>query len=412
METRHNTKLLEEAVALVVRRAEIPTKRAEAEAAARRRLATGIAIAVASVGIGLGLWFGLHPGEGRHVLAAEQFPLPTPTVTVTASPQVIPVPTVTVTATPTPVPMPSQAALTPSPVPSNPHLPILNYTKFASQKVYLFGREWDLESGHSFATETQTDWDAGWCYFMTSIGGITARIDLANRQHTYSTPIGPIASSDTFQRLGINDQQASELASRCPWLDGKVFSAYDLIPFTGRVSAPAAPTPEPIAPTPTQEATPSASATYTTSDGYDATGNDLPGMPLESASLEDCQSDCMQNFSCNAFTFNKRHNKCFLKSAARVLVPSNQAVTGYKSAAAGNMSPPVVSHLRVRNKSAVTGQWARGFVATSFDMCLVACEKDKSYCAGVNFDLTTSECNLFGSVSGNLTAPTMISGER
>ena len=66
MEIRHNTALLEQALELVVQRAAIPSKQAEAEAAerraravARRRLATGAAIALAAVGIGLGIWLGL-----------------------------------------------------------------------------------------------------------------------------------------------------------------------------------------------------------------------------------------------------------------------------------------------------------------------------------------------------------------
>jgi hypothetical protein len=66
VEIRHNTKLLEQAVALVVERAAIPAREAaarvaekHAQAIAKRRLATGIAIAVAAVGVGLGIVLGL-----------------------------------------------------------------------------------------------------------------------------------------------------------------------------------------------------------------------------------------------------------------------------------------------------------------------------------------------------------------
>src|SRR5271165_4307642 len=76
MEVRHNTTLLEQALALVVQRASIPSKQAEAEAAerraravARRRIATGAAIAIAAVGLGLGVKLGLWrpPGEDKLV---------------------------------------------------------------------------------------------------------------------------------------------------------------------------------------------------------------------------------------------------------------------------------------------------------------------------------------------------------
>ena len=86
MEVRHNTALLEQALALVVQRASIPSQQAEAEAAeriaravARRRIATGVAIAVAAVGLGLGIQFGLWrlPSEGRVVsLPPAQSPSP------------------------------------------------------------------------------------------------------------------------------------------------------------------------------------------------------------------------------------------------------------------------------------------------------------------------------------------------
>ena len=66
MDVRHNTALLERAIELIVQRASIPFRKAEAEAAerlaqatARRRLATGAAIALAAIGIGLGVYLGL-----------------------------------------------------------------------------------------------------------------------------------------------------------------------------------------------------------------------------------------------------------------------------------------------------------------------------------------------------------------
>lgn len=118
MEIRHNTALLEQAIALVVQRASIPFKRAEAEAAerlaqasARRRLATGAAIAIAAVGIGLGVFLGFWKPRVE-------------------PPQV-------------------------STVPPNPHgnpfgglpdkPPVFNYEKFGNQETDYMGRHWQIQ---------------------------------------------------------------------------------------------------------------------------------------------------------------------------------------------------------------------------------------------------------------------------
>ena len=379
-------------------------------------MATGVAVAIAALGIGLGVWFGLHAGEGSRVIARETYPVPGPTITVTPEPKPFAVRQPIVTDAPSVSPI---AKAEPS-IPPDPHTPVVNYTKFASQKIALFGHEWDLQAGHQFASETQTDWDAAWCYLSTDIGGITARVDLANRQHSSSSPIGPIAPSDVLQRIGLDEQQASELAAQCPWLDGKQFSAANLVPVQGRIASPALSPAGGLSPAVAASAPPTPNLDFPTfepkpfsiNDGYDATGNDLPGMPLDSASVDECQQNCAQNFSCNAFTYNKRHNKCFLKDKARILVANMQGVAGYKRGSGGSSNLPPTSELQIHSKSAVTGRPYRGAVLPSFDVCLLMCERESAYCLGVNYDLSTSECNLFGSVTGVVTAPTMLAGER
>jgi len=433
MEVRHNTKLLEEAIALVVERAEIPIRQAVAAAAAiqaraiaRRRLATGAAIGIAAVGIGLAVWLVRHSTDKTPIVMREPYPVPGPTVTVTAEPRVAakPIPTVTVTVTPTPT---STFAATPFPTPSvEAHPPLLNFTKFASQKVFLFGREWDIEAGHQYATEDQKDWGMAWCYANSDVDGIPARVDLAQRPTPYSAPLGPIASADTFQRLGLGDDQATQLASRCPWLDGRYFSPTELLPAPNRIpSRPQPPGATPFAngpptpvtgnstsPLPSPDSGAPAPNSFSVSEGYDAIGNDLPGMPLDSPSLDDCENDCLQNQTCNAFTFNKKHNKCFLKDRSRIIVPSIQAITGYKSNADGSRGVPVTSQMKTRGRSAVTGRSYQTITLESFDLCLVTCERNSASCAGANFDMSTSECSLFSYVTGSTIAPTMESGER
>jgi hypothetical protein len=429
MEIRHNTKLLEEAIALVVRRAEIPMREAEslaaerlARAAARRRLATGAAIALAAVGVGVALWLAMHPYDRGQVVIREPYPTPGPTVTVTSEPKIVavPGPTVTVTSAPSPTAFPTTSAQ--PTVPSDPHTPVVNYTKFASQTVSLFGRQWEIQAGHQFANETQKDWDAAWCYLNADVGGIIARVDLANRLTPEFAPVGPLASSDTFRRVGLSDDQAAELAAHCPWLDGRAFSVRDLSPPAGRVPNAVSPAIDPGTPTatpgvstplfPNTDSPTPTTRPFSVNDGYDALGNDLPGMPLDSANVDECQKDCEENLSCNAFTYNKKYDKCFLKDKSRIIVQSVQAISGYKVDLSGVDYAPITSQLKIHSKRAVTGRPYRSFPASSFDVCLVTCEKDRNYCMGVNFDTSITECSLFGNVTGVIIAPTMQAGER
>ena len=235
VEVRHNTALLERAVELVVQRASIPMKQAEAEAAerfaqaaARRRLATGAAIALAAVGIGLGAYLGLwkHGVEPQRLAALPVVPPPVEN----DEPKSAPPPGTP--ERPPAIPTPSEPSV------PNPHGAVINYDKFVSQETEYMGRKWEIVAGHHFNTDTDSAWSTAWCYTQQDVDRVRVNIQLAVRESPTALPLAPIASAESLSKVGLNDTSALELASNCLWLDGKRYSKNDYAADPGRTPAP------------------------------------------------------------------------------------------------------------------------------------------------------------------------------
>jgi gag-polyprotein putative aspartyl protease/PAN domain len=397
MEVRHNTALLEQALALVVQRASIPSQQAEAEAAeriaravARRRIATGVAIAVAAVGLGLGIQFGLWrlPSEGR-VVSLPPAQSPSPVVPSPILPKTEPLPDRTVT----------------EPKVFDPHAKVVDYEKFVYRKEFVGGRQWEVAAGHHYATDTDKVWSNAWCYTSQSADGILVKIDLAVRDSPSGKPRGPLASPESLKRVGLDDSSALDLATKCPWLDGKEYQASD---FDAPISRGQPPTPQ-FVPTPDRQpepvpASPPAPA-YVTKDGFDLPGGDLSNMPLNSDTPVDCEASCNATNACVAYVFNKSFKKCFLKSETGTLITDDQAYTGYKKLDRGQ---PRISPLIMYKQTALVGPIYREIDNLRYVDCTVECDKDFS-CLGFNYS-TTRRCVMLKQISNTIPMPTVSSG--
>lgn len=227
MEVRHNTKLLERAVELVVQRAGIPTRAAEAaaaerqaRAAARRRLATGAAVALAAVGIGLGVMLGFWRREPDARIAEVTPPKSEPATRAASVPperQTIPQP---------PAPKPEPPAVPPSSTTAGGPITV-DFTKFAKREVKLLGKTWQLTAGHHYDKATDANWKQAWCYSSAEVEKVSVRIELVERPSPAARPIAPIASRETLEKVGLDDAAAIALATYCPWLDERSFRVDD-----------------------------------------------------------------------------------------------------------------------------------------------------------------------------------------
>lgn len=228
MQVRHNTTLLEQAVDHVVRRASIPLIQAEAaaqertlRAAAFRRLATGVAISLVAIGIGLGIYLSKRVEDHTEIAqkslaAAEKIPPDQPKLEPVAVGKVTSE-RIPQSESPTVAPV---KELTPSPITTN-------FSIFRDREAKLFGKDWKITTGHSFANETDQvarNWSSAWCYTNTDVNGLDVRIGLGERLNSGVAPIIQELSTETLTKIGLTNFEVLTLATQCPWLDGKSFN--------------------------------------------------------------------------------------------------------------------------------------------------------------------------------------------
>ena len=210
MEVRHNTKVLERAVELVVTRAETPLLAARAAARASlqrsdaiRRIATGTAIAVAAIGIGIGIF--LSKNE------------PTPTVARS-------VPTQSQLTEVTPKVRDPQSQVT---VPEKKSIETTNFTIFKSIEVPIGDKTWTIYAGHNFATgeeQAAGNWNAAWCTTEVNVDKLDVKISLGVRPTKWDIQSQPVYDQKFATSVGLNPEIIRQLAVKCPWMDGKTFN--------------------------------------------------------------------------------------------------------------------------------------------------------------------------------------------
>ncbi|AZO34112.1 MAG: hypothetical protein EOS76_10950 [Mesorhizobium sp.] len=373
MLVRHNTALLEKAVDLVVKQAAIPTLEAEAAAYDRmaranafRRMMTGAAVAVAAVGIGYGaaLFFGREirppvapdkPVE-KHTDRLDPSDMTTQPKSVRTDP-----PKEAKPVEPSPAPLPKPDKVTE------------DFNKFLTKEVDFGGAHWTLTSGHYFTEENDPTWDRAWCYTRRLVNGVDVNTDLVNRLTPTATPQAPIAPPATLASVGLNDDSARELASKCAWLDGKAFSPADFELPSGRAEA---------------------AKKLIAQDGWDAMGFDLQGMPLMNLSFDQCQTRCEGDDQCQAITYDKKHSACFLKGDASILVRAPDAAMAAKPAVASKVE---YSSLVFYKNTVVVGD-SYSNEPSNYASCVTACAVDQK-CLGFNFDGPNNMCSMLNQVS-------------
>lgn len=392
MLVRHNTTLLEQAIDLQVKRSAIPTLEAEAAAHDRiaranafRRMATGAAIAIAAVGIGIGsmLIFGLdkEPGQLAKMTEKQLETTNSQDTAIARSPEELTVKPVTPTKQGERVvkegkseaPKADNSSSQPqdppklSPDPSAPANPVtVDFTKFVHRDVLFQGINWEVSSGHQFASENSPNWETAWCYTRRTVNDVDLNLQLVNRPTPSSKPQAPVSSPATFASVGLSEKQARELASKCQWLDGSSFAPDNFDPLPGR-------------PTPVE---------FVVQDGWDALGHDLPNMPIKNVSFEQCQRGCEGDNRCLAVTYNKTYSACFMKGDATVLIRDGNATMFAKGLVAGNLQQ---SSLVFAKNTVIVGN---GYTTseTVYVDCVMACAADQR-CAGFNFD-ANKQCTL------------------
>ena len=108
--------------------------------------------------------------------------------------------------------------------------------------------------------------------------------------------------------------------------------------------------------------------------GADIFGHDLPGMPLKNLTAFQCEEACIADRRCQAFTFNTRHNVCFLKADGQQVFRNPNAQAGYMSAIQSKLRR---SNMTIMERTDFPGNDYRELKDIGFGECSDACESDQ-----------------------------------
>jgi hypothetical protein len=237
MEVRHNTKLIEQALEHVVRRASIPlmeaesrSQEADARAAAdraRARSITWISIsaAMAVILIGIGIAYNLTL-QKEFVQEASQ---EQKGVGATRDAGNLPPSNKESTST-----SKQPSTMTTGSEPSRGPV-VTEFSKFSSRKVSVAGRSFLVTVGHHFQTESDKSWSYAWCYTSPTFLGVQYKVDLAERSSPSMSPTGLLSADKTLSTAGLTREEGFALASACPWID-RTFSIDQIIPKPDEVN--------------------------------------------------------------------------------------------------------------------------------------------------------------------------------
>ncbi len=129
---------------------------------------------------------------------------------------------------------------------------------------------------------------------------------------------------------------------------------------------------------------------FRTYDDFAVPGGDY-GSPLKNVDFGDCRNACAGDTSCVAFTFNRKHRWCFLKSSASGLKADGQATSGVLSSISLDESRPADgSEIQLYHGMDFAGRDldSKGVRPTSLDDCRSIC-------------ISNPSCNAFSWVEKN-----------
>lgn len=110
---------------------------------------------------------------------------------------------------------------------------------------------------------------------------------------------------------------------------------------------------------------------------------------LDNMSLDACERRCEAEPRCQAFTFNKQHSVCFLKSDARIGLRHPSAFSGYSRTIESRI---YLSNLAVLNDTDLEGGDYYSFRGT-FGECFIACSEEQA-CQAFSWVSRNNSCWL------------------
>lgn len=141
-------------------------------------------------------------------------------------------------------------------------------------------------------------------------------------------------------------------------------------------------------------------------NGADIFGHDLPGMPLKNVTKYQCEEACVADARCRAFTFNKRHDVCFLKSSGERVFRNPNAEAGYMRDLQSSLRR---SSMTIMERTDFPGNDYDELRDVGFGECSDVCEEDDR-CRAFTYMAKRKRCWLKDDLSDPETSKLTISG--
>jgi hypothetical protein len=91
-----------------------------------------------------------------------------------------------------------------------------NYVIFITQSAIIGGKTYSVDVGHNYATSIQDTYDDAFCYAMTEVTGISARLELSHKSSPSEPPKPKFDRSATA--IGLTSADLATLRSKCSYL--------------------------------------------------------------------------------------------------------------------------------------------------------------------------------------------------
>lgn len=120
----------------------------------------------------------------------------------------------------------------------------------------------------------------------------------------------------------------------------------------------------------------------------DLYGRNLPDMPIQAKSADECEAQCTAKQGCTAYTFNTARAACFLKASAEIAVSHPAAISGYRDSAGKGLRR---IDMNIQEATDYPGNDIGRQKATTFEACLISCGTTKT-CKAFSYVIHRQEC--------------------
>lgn len=93
---------------------------------------------------------------------------------------------------------------------------VRNYVIFNEQAARLRGKDFSVNAGHNYASSAQDTYDSAYCYAMTDVDGIHARLELSYKLGP-DAPIEPQRDPSAIT-IGLTNADLAVLRRKCSYL--------------------------------------------------------------------------------------------------------------------------------------------------------------------------------------------------